>query len=48
MTATFTAACVQHQGLADMDARIEAATALARVRGQTGGQTRGRPGGNHL
>ena len=31
MTATVTAACVQNQGLADMDARIEAATALARA-----------------
>ncbi len=41
MTATVTAACVQNRGLADMDARIEAATALARSR--TGEQT----GGNH-
>ncbi len=43
MTATFTAACVQNEGLADMDARIEAATALARsrTRGPTGGQTGG-------
>ncbi len=39
MTATLTAACVHSQGLADMDARIEAATARARARGQTGGQT---------
>ncbi len=31
MTATVTAACVQNQGLADMDARIEAATARARA-----------------
>ncbi len=30
MTANFTAACVQNQGLADMDARIAAATARAR------------------
>ncbi len=42
MTATFTAAGVQNQGLADMDARI-AAAALARARGQTGRQT----GGNY-
>ncbi len=31
MTATLTAACVHSQGLADMDARIAAATALARA-----------------
>ncbi len=38
MTATFTAACVQNEGLADMDASIEAATGAA-----AGGHT----GGNH-
>ncbi len=37
MTATFTAACFQNKALAEVDARIEAATALAR----------GRTGGNH-
>ncbi len=37
MTATFTAACVHSQGLADVDARIAAATALARVPRQVKG-----------
>ena len=37
MTASFTAACVQNQGLADSGPRIGAVTALAR----------GRRGGNH-
>ena len=34
MTAIFTTACVQNEALAKVDARIEAATALAR--GRTG------------
>lgn len=37
MTAAFTAACVQNEGRANMDARIEAATAPALARGYTGG-----------